>query len=168
MATPEGRQPGRDVRRAGAAALLAMTFLAGGVGGFALGAWRTREATGAARPTGDPVTRPPSDPVVRIHDELPASFDALALSAEQRATITDILARARPKTDAALRDLIPRLRAITDSVDAQIRAVLRPAQREQLSRIRGAHAPVLLLKRPTPGGGPPRVDTVMSGSRRSP
>lgn len=152
---------GRVARRAWAAGLLAATFVAGAVAGYSVaGPW--------GRSSADSPRDDSREVRFRMRDRLPPAFEQLALTPEQRTAVLEILARARPKTDAALQEVIPRLRALTDSVDAEIRAVLRPEQRERLSTIRGAHEPVLLLKRAAPGGGPPRVDTLVPERRPPP
>ena len=145
---------GRVARRLWAVGLLAATFVAGSVSGYALADLRARSASPRSLDDGGGLR-------LRVRDGFPPSFEQLGLSGEQRTAVLAILARARPRTDAALDEVLPRLRAVTDSVDAEIRAVLRPEQRDRLSAIRGAREPLLLLKRSAPGGGPLRVDTVV-------
>jgi hypothetical protein len=143
-------QSPRPRRRARAAALLLGTFIAGAVAGLAP-SFLAVPALG---------TTLGSDGVrLRLSTDLPPAFEELQLTPAQRTAVVQILASARPRTDAVLADVLPQLRAITDSVDAAIRAVLRPDQRERLTRIRGAHGPVLVIRRPTSGGAS-RVDTI--------
>lgn len=149
---------GRGGRRAWAAGLLAATFVAGAIAGYSVAGLRERSSAAPFRDDSGEVR-------FRVREGLPPAFEQLGLTVEQRAAVLEILARARPKTDTALQEMIPRLRALTDSVDAEIRAVLRPEQRERLSTIRGAREPVLLLKRAAPGGGAPRVDTLVPERR---
>ena len=136
--------------RGRAAALLLATFAAGAITGYSVAYGRQRatpeSAHGSIR--------------VMLADSLPPAFQQLRLTAEQRIKVIEILARARPKTDSALRAVLPRLRALTDSVDADIRAILRPDQRAVLSTMRGASQPVLLLKRGSTGEQPARIDTL--------
>lgn len=112
-------------------ALLLIAFLAGGVAGFAGGritAHRFPVRPGFGVRTTISRTR-----------GLPPFFDRLGLSADQRAKITAILQRERPRTDSILRTSLPALRAIAESAHAEIRDVLTPAQREQLDRQWGRH-----------------------------
>jgi Spy/CpxP family protein refolding chaperone len=142
-------------RRFRAAALLLATFAAGGIAGYALAGFRAPSAPVAGQST----VR------VQLKEGLPAAFESLGLTADQRREITAILARARPRTDSTLREVIPRLRVLTDSVDAEIRVILQPEQREKLSKIRGAGEPLLVLKRAPGNGAPMRVDTLTPGRR---
>ena len=63
------------------------------------------------------------------------AFDELGLTDGQRRRIEQIFARAQPRTDAVLKEMLPRLRAATDSINAEIQAVLTPEQRRRLGRI---------------------------------
>lgn len=146
----------RSHRATRAAGLLLVTFLAGAAAGYAPGYFRREPPGQVAAPDGMRL---------RVGSDLPPSFDALGLTPAQRSALVLILADARPRMDAVLADVLPRLRAITDSVEVAMRAVLRPDQRERLSRLRGVHGPVLLIKRPTPGGGAPHVDTIVGRAR---
>ncbi len=150
---PHGVPTGRFGGRARAATILLVTFLAGTATGFVL-------SNSRARPGASTANAGRSGVRVFVKEGLPTSFDQLNLSIRQRQLIVDILARARPRTDSTMRDVIPRLRAITDSVDAEIRAVLDSTQRERLSTIRGATDPVLLFKHAETKNGPSRVDTI--------
>jgi hypothetical protein len=58
-------------------------------------------------------------------------------------------------------DVADRLRGLSDSVDAELRAILTPQQRARLDSLRGERK--LMLKRKTIGaGGATVVDTVFS------
>jgi Spy/CpxP family protein refolding chaperone len=63
------------------------------------------------------------------------SFEELGLTDAQRRRIEQVFARAQPRTDAVLREMLPRLRAVTDSVNAEVQAVLTPEQRRKLGRL---------------------------------
>lgn len=63
------------------------------------------------------------------------AFDELELTDEQRRRIEQIFVRAQPRTDAVLRETLPRLRGVTDSINAEIQAVLTPGQRRRLGRV---------------------------------
>lgn len=145
----------RTHRRVMAAALLLATFLAGAASGYFLAHSHTPPAEGM------------EDGRIRIllPDSLPPAFLQLNLSADQRTRVIGILTRARPKTDSTLRDVIPRLRALTDSVDQEIRAVLRPEQRERLAAMRHGGEPLLLLKGAPSTQGVSHVDTIVPRSR---
>ena len=112
-------------------ALLIVTFLAGGLAGAAVEHVRapeTRWAGPLARDGG-----PPIPPAQRGQGLLvPAAFESLDLSDSQREEIRQILRESRPVTDSLLGRFMPRLRAVTDSVRREIRAVLTPEQRERL------------------------------------
>ncbi len=63
------------------------------------------------------------------------AFDELGLTDDQRRQIEQIFARAQPRTDAVLHEMLPRLRGVTDSINAEIQAVLTPEQRRRLGRV---------------------------------
>ena len=63
------------------------------------------------------------------------AFEGLGLTDEQRRAIEQIFVRAQPRTDAVLRETLPRLRGVTDSINAEIQAVLTPEQRRRLGRL---------------------------------
>jgi len=64
--------------------------------------------------------------------ELPRPFARLNLTDEQRAEISEIFESNGPRADSVLRELMPHLRAINDSIQAEIREVLTPEQVEIL------------------------------------
>ena len=63
------------------------------------------------------------------------AFEGLGLTDEQRGRIEQIFVRAQPRTDAVLGEMMPRLRGVTDSINAEIQAVLTPEQRRRLGRV---------------------------------
>ena len=65
---------------------------------------------------------------------LPPFYERLGLSEQQRNQIQEIFDSSRRRTDSILQSTFPRIRAITDSVRAEIRNVLTEEQREQLDR----------------------------------
>jgi hypothetical protein len=157
MSEPFDDSPGAGrTRRVRAVTLLITIFVVGAASGYVAAVVMGGSRFGA-RPTTASVR-------ARIHGGFPAAFDSLNLTAQQRDSITRLLDRARPKTDAALQEMIPRLRALTDSLDADIRAVLRPEQRDRLAAVRGPTQPLIVLKRTVPGR-PVRVDTVYRNAR---
>lgn len=74
--------------------------------------------------------------------------ERLQLTAEQARRVEEILSRSRGRTEAILGEYLPRLRAVTDSVRAEVRALLTPAQQRILDEME----PELL---PPPSGGAP-------------
>lgn len=135
--------------------LLAAVFVAGALAGAA--AVQLWPESGRPDPGG-----PPPGAFRGIPGELPPPIRRLDLTEDQRERIRTILQEARPRSDSILRVALPRLRAIADSVRAEIWAVLTPAQRERLARQapafgrRGRDGPRPPLRGPgAPGGGPP-------------
>ena len=61
-----------------------------------------------------------------------------------------------------MRDVAERLRAVSDSVNAELRAILATEQRARLDSLR--HPAVFLIKRKTPGNAT-TVDTVFPAPR---
>jgi Spy/CpxP family protein refolding chaperone len=111
--------------------LLAATFLAGGAAGVAGGRIWGAQRAGEV---------PPPPPRLRPVGPPPA-YERLGLSDDQRARITAILERTRPRTDSVMREVMPRLRAITDSAEAEINTVLTAEQRERFERDRARFGP---------------------------
>lgn len=60
------------------------------------------------------------------------AFGDVGLTPEQRRRIEQIFVRAQPRTDRVLHETLPRLRAVTDSINLEIEAVLTPEQRRRL------------------------------------
>lgn len=104
----------------------------------ALGVFAALFAAGAAAGVAWERTRAKA-PMFRVHvNGGDARIDALAelgLTDEQRRRIEQVFERAQPRTDAVLRETLPRLRAVTDSINAEIQAVLTPQQRRRLGRV---------------------------------
>jgi hypothetical protein len=63
-----------------------------------------------------------------------------------------------------MREVAERLQIVSDSVDAELRAVLTPEQRARLDSQR--RAPMFMIKRKMPGSAT-TVDTVFPGRRDS-
>jgi hypothetical protein len=80
----------------------------------------------------------------------------LGLSPAQREAIQRTFAKYQPSTDSLLTSLIPVLRAVSDSMQREIDAVLDSAQRVRLRELQ--RPPVYLIRRKTLEGS--RVDTV--------
>jgi Spy/CpxP family protein refolding chaperone len=130
--------------RAQGIALLVVVFAAGALVGAA-----------GDRLLGErPIPRRPFAMRLGEPGHLPPPFERLGLTDEQRQRITAILDAARPLTDSILEETLPRLRAVTDSIRAEIRGVLTEEQRERFDR----EMPRILPGRPGfgRGGGPGR------------
>jgi hypothetical protein len=104
-------------------------------------------------------------PSVRIRssmDDMSAVFDRLGLTPEQRAQATEIASRSAPRSREIMLELGERLKSVADSVDAELRAILTPAQRLVLDSLRRDSRLLLKRKVMTPGGQ--RVDTLLDTS----
>lgn len=66
-------------------------------------------------------------------------LDRLHLSDLQRRKVDSILVRARPRADSLLRETMPKLQALRDSIGEEIRSLLSPEQQELFDRDRAAH-----------------------------
>jgi Spy/CpxP family protein refolding chaperone len=117
------------------AALLAGTFVLGAAAGVGVGRWRGFEPHEHMPPFG------------------PWPLQKLDLSPEQRDQVHAVFERHRPALDAILRESFPRVRAVQDEIDREIRELLTPEQRVALDRMepKGFPGP----RRPGPFGGPP-------------
>jgi hypothetical protein len=94
-------------------------------------------------------------------DGLESDLQSLGISAAQRARIDSVLTASYPKSEAVLRAVIPRLEALSDSIDDAIRAELTPVQRQRLDSLvarRGARPRSrFVLKRRIPIGVAPET-----------
>lgn len=95
----------------------------------------------------------------RLNTGMPEVLGRLGLSREQRQAVDSLLERSRPRAQAAMAELVPRLGAIADSLDAELREILTPAQRAGLDSLGGQG--LLVLKRKTSGPGGIKVDTLL-------
>ncbi len=68
----------------------------------------------------------------RQSGELPRPFGRLGLTEEQQTEIFEIFEIFGPRADSILHELMPRLRAISDSIHDQVDEILTPEQREML------------------------------------
>src|SRR5882672_4335714 len=93
----------------------------------------------------------------RLVMRLPDALNQLGLTADQRRAADSILERSSPRSEAAMREMVPRLAAIADSVSGELAHILTPAQRSTLDSLLGG--PMFLLKRKSTDGRT-RVDTV--------
>ena len=94
----------------------------------------------------------------------------LALTAEQRARIDEILQRARAESDDLQREMGPRVRGHMQQTRRQIRSVLTPEQQEKFDALQERHrqrAEHFLLGRGHRRHGPPRRVRPPDGGPRS-
>jgi hypothetical protein len=125
--------------------VLAIVFVSGAVAGAAAGVAFDRNAV------------PYRVIKTRLDGGLSQLYDRLALTPEQRALADSVVARRAPQTEQLMRETADRMRAISDSVDAEFRAHLSPAQRATLDSLKQRQT--LILKRKTPAGAT-IIDTV--------
>lgn len=66
----------------------------------------------------------------------PGFMEELGLTAEQQAQVDEVLARRRADSEAVLQEMLPRLRALVDSTNVEIRELLTPDQQAQFDAMR--------------------------------
>lgn len=115
------------------AVLLFVTFLLGTAAGVGLARW-----------SGSPRPHRPFAPF------LPGPPGALHLTPAQEAKARSITESYRPKLDAVWRDSFPKLQALNEQMEKELREVLTPDQRKTLDEMKARH-PL-----PPPGAGPHR------------
>lgn len=128
--------------------LLAMAFVAGAAAGVTVDRLVTSQPALSAR-----VTRDMSGPL-----------DKLELTPQQRAQADSITERSAPRSERAMREVAERLQNVSDSLDAELRAILTPPQRARLDSLR--RQPIFMLKRKTTGSKT-SVDTLFPTPRDS-
>jgi len=79
----------------------------------------------------------------------PLPLEELELSAEQKTKIREILERHRPELEAILQESFPKVRAINDKVEKEVRGVLTAEQQKELDELKRRRPP------PPPPGAPP-------------
>jgi len=110
------------------AAILLIVFAAGLAAGAA---WTRARSTGREGRAGVNVN-------VRMTTELPRELRRLNLTSLQEDSLRALLIAGQRRMRRVLSEFDPRLRALIDSVDADIRAVLTPQQRERFDATRRA------------------------------
>ena len=119
------------------ALLLFGTFLFGAVAGVGLSQWNHW---------------PPNPP--RPHAPfLPGPPGALNLTPVQEAKAHEITERYRPQLEAILRANFPKVQALNEQMEKELRALLTPAQTKILDEMK-AHRPPMPPGEETPPGGP--------------
>jgi len=136
-------EPSPKTIRLVTALLLLVTFAAGTVTGGAL--------------VHTFVKHGPFEPA--MHPVGPMPWEGLDLTDAQREKAQVILERYRPKIDSLLGETFPKVRAITDQVDREIREILTPEQRVRFDRVsaerrNGPPLPPPGMRLPPPGEGP--------------
>jgi Spy/CpxP family protein refolding chaperone len=134
--------------RATAWLLLALAFVAGASAGV----------------TVDRLIAPQPVPGTRITRDMSGPLDKLELTPQQRAQADSIMDRSAPHAERAMRDVAERLQNVSDSLDAELRAILTPPQRARLDSLR--RQPLFMLKRKAPGNAT-TVDTLFPTPRDS-
>ena len=114
------------------AILLVATFAAGSVAGAGLCRWVS--------------PKPPPPPMFP-----PIPLEELGLSAEQQRNAHDIVERHRPELEAILRETYPKVRAVNQQTQRELREVLTSEQRARLDEFEARRPP----PRPGPPGQPP-------------
>jgi hypothetical protein len=122
-------------------ALLALAFVAGAAAGV----------------TVDRLLAPTLTIRARVSQDMSPVLDKLALTPPQRSQADAIIQRSAPRTEEAMLEIGERLRSVSDSIDAELRAILTTAQRARLDSLK--RQPILMLKRKRPGSAT-TVDTV--------
>jgi Spy/CpxP family protein refolding chaperone len=85
--------------------------------------------------------------------DMPRFFDKLDLSDDQRTQIHGIFDAHRPVIDSLMGETMPRIRALRDSAEAQISALLTPEQREKFEKFSPRHRfPMGEFRRPFDSG----------------
>ena len=121
--------------------LLVLTFLVGLLAGVALDRSRGKQAAAGTRFTSQPGQ----------------VLDQLGLTPAQRRAADSIFERSSPRSEAAMRELVPRLAAIADSVNMDLARILTPSQRRRLDSL--TSGPTFILKRKD-SSGTTRIDTI--------
>jgi Spy/CpxP family protein refolding chaperone len=138
--------------RAQGIAILVLTFAVGLLVGFAGERIRARRAP-------PPFELPPEAMTRFRQGNLPTMFRELNLTPGQERQIATIMENGRPRSDAVLGEMLPRLRAVTDSIRQEVRGVLTPEQIAVWDSL-AAHARRGRMREERPGrrggrGGPP-------------
>jgi Spy/CpxP family protein refolding chaperone len=122
--------------RAMTALVIVGTFLAGAITGAGVYHW-------VAPHHGRPPHGPGGPP-----------FGELDLSDEQDAKLHSIMEAHRPELEAVLRETFPKVRAVHEKIDREVRAILTPPQQKRFDRWKADHPDT---GRPPdgPGFGPP-------------
>ena len=99
----------------------------------------------------------PADPArnISLITRVPSLLKSVGLSPAQQRAVDSLINGGAPRALAAMRETVPILRAVADSLDTELRQILTPAQRARFDSLGGFR---LLLKRKTRDGE--KVDTL--------
>lgn len=102
--------------------------------GVAAGVTGERLRASAERPPPPRIERdrPPDG---RFRDRLPPMFERLDLTDAQRTAIRQTMERYAPLTRGVMDEMVPRLRAIRDSAQVEVEALLTDEQRARLAEL---------------------------------
>ena len=100
----------------------------------------------------------------RLKQDMSGVLDRLQLSPDQRVRAEAILARSAPRAESLMVEMAERLRAISDSVDGELRGILDPAQRVRLDSLRRERSVMIKRKTVSPDGRT-SVDSVVLPNR---
>ena len=136
-----------------AAAVLALTFLAGGLAGAAVALLARRPALPhdvrmerIHLPEVPPAPGAPGGPV--FYKRLGEEFGAeLGLDEEQTGRVDSLMDIQRQKADSLLGSMGPHLKALMDSTNADIEALLTEEQRERFREMQSRRHEVLIRRR---------------------
>lgn len=117
------------------AVLLLATFAAGTVTGAGVSRWASN-AHGMHRPP------PPMTAPLPLHE--------LNLTPDQQQKVHAVIERHRPELETILRESFPRVRAVNDKIEEEVREVLTAEQRAKLDQLKAQRA-----AHPGPPPGPP-------------
>jgi len=87
------------------------------------------------------------------HMLAPEHFEELGLSPDQRQKAHQIAQRYRPELEAILRETFPKVRAINERMEQELREQLTPEQRTKLDEMKARRPP--MPPGPHPHRGPP-------------
>ena len=85
---------------------------------------------------------------------MPPEWRALDLTAEQTTHARAIAEKHRPELEAVIKDTFPRLRAIDEQMEQELRAILTPEQQKKLDEVKAHRPPGFVPGAPPPPGAP--------------
>jgi Spy/CpxP family protein refolding chaperone len=110
--------------------LLVIVFIAGGVAGALVDRANPMKDRRPRAERFDKMPDGPGEP-----GEFPGFFRNLDLTDTQREQMRAIFEKHRPAIDSLMNESMPKIRALRDSADAEISALLTPEQREKFEKL---------------------------------